>query len=320
MNSLISKGATNASHNTDINNLVRSFLLGRSKTTLEAYTQDLFQFATFVKVEGINQAAETLLMLSQGKANALALNYKLYLVNDLKLQSASVNRKLASLRSLVKLARTLGIVSWTLEVKNQEHRAYRDIAGFQTKDLQKIFDFLHGKNDQKSIRDLAIMRVLFDLGLRRNEVCSLNVEDLDLQTGKIWILGKGHTQRESLKLPELTKAAIQAWLDNRRSFDGALFFRLDKASDGESKRLTGTGLYSIIKNLGSKVGLKTITVHKMRHSAITNCCQVIREENLGLETVLKFSRHRSLNTALLYFDHLDGKQGQLAELVSKKIK
>lgn len=320
MNNLLPKGVINANFSTDINNLVCSFLSGRKTSTISAYRQDLHEFCRFLKVQEINKSAEILLSLSLGEANALALKYKIYLVDILRLQSATVNRRLAAVRSLVKLARTLGIVSWNLEIKNQEHRAYRDVSGLQAKDLQKIFESLQNKDDPKSIRDLAIMRLLLDLGLRRNEVISLDLEDLDFQSDKIWILGKGHSQKEVLQLPDLTKKTIQAWINIRGSFPGALFFRLDKASSGKMKRLTGTGLYSIVKYLGAEVGLKSITVHKLRHSAISNCCEVIRENGLRIESVLKFSRHKNLNTALIYFDFLENQQGQLADLVSKKIK
>lgn len=194
MNNLLPKGVINANFSTDINNLVCSFLSGRKTSTISAYRQDLHEFCRFLKVQEINKSAEILLSLSLGEANALALKYKIYLVDILRLQSATVNRRLAAVRSLVKLARTLGIVSWNLEIKNQEHRAYRDVSGLQAKDLQKIFESLQNKDDPKSIRDLAIMRLLLDLGLRRNEVISLDLEDLDFQSDKIWILGKGHSR------------------------------------------------------------------------------------------------------------------------------
>jgi ribonuclease I len=46
-----------------------------------------------------------------------------------RLQAATINRRLAALRSLVKLATTLGLVSWTLAVENLKAQAYRDTRG-----------------------------------------------------------------------------------------------------------------------------------------------------------------------------------------------
>jgi integrase/recombinase XerC len=46
-----------------------------------------------------------------------------------RLQAATINRRLAALRSLVKLTNTLGLVSWTLAVENVKAQAYRDTRG-----------------------------------------------------------------------------------------------------------------------------------------------------------------------------------------------
>ena len=83
-----------------VDDLVRAFLAGRKKTTIEAYSRDLQDFARFLQMENANEAATALLALSPGQANALALRFKAYLVDELKLQSSTINRKLSALRSL----------------------------------------------------------------------------------------------------------------------------------------------------------------------------------------------------------------------------
>lgn len=298
--------------------LVEEFLKGRKQTTIKAYKEDLSSFSRFVGVTSIAEAAKALLSRPHGEANLLGLKYKNSLIES-KLQSATVNRKLSALRSLVKFARILGIVSYELEVENQENQAYRDVKGVGSEGIKKIFQFLEGKIDQKSIRDLALLRMLFDLGLRRQEVCLIELKDLNLEQFTLAILGKARNQKELLTVPAQTIETIKNWLLIRGNEDGPLFYRLDKGSDGCRRRLSGTGLYTIIKELGRKVGIEKMTVHKIRHSAISTCCEAIAENKLGIETLLKFSRHKSLNTALIYMDHLDDKQGQLAELVSKKV-
>ncbi len=49
---------------------------------------------------------------------------------------------------------------------------------------------------------MAILRCLYDLGLRRAEVVRLDLEDLDLAGGTVGILGKGRTQKMKLTLPQ----------------------------------------------------------------------------------------------------------------------
>src|SRR5436190_18074487 len=86
--------------------LFAAFLAGRSPQTLRAYRADLADFARFAGGEGPEDAAGLLLARGQGGANELALAYKAHL-QARGLAPASVNRRLAALRSLVKLARTL---------------------------------------------------------------------------------------------------------------------------------------------------------------------------------------------------------------------
>lgn len=303
----------------NVSSLINSFLSGRKETTRKAYSQDLADFTNYVKATDINEAASYLLGMPQGQANLLILNYKNYLINDKKLSSATVNRRLAAIRSLTQLARTLGLITWNLEIENQKNQAYRDTKGIELKEVNKIISYLKSRNDLKSIRDLAIFRLLFDLGLRRNEVCAIDSEDISVSKSTVKILSKGKYEKEELNLPATTLEAIQNWISIRSNTTEALFYRLDKASSSTLKRLTGSGLYVIITELGAKLGLHNLSVHKLRHSAITACCEVIKDHNLGLETLVKFSRHSSLNTALLYMDHLDDKQKTLSDLVSKKV-
>ena len=69
-----------------------------------AYRADLEDFRASVGVANIGEAAGQLLSVSHGEANAAALAYKAHLV-DRGLQAATINRRLAALRSLVKLAK-----------------------------------------------------------------------------------------------------------------------------------------------------------------------------------------------------------------------
>ena len=66
--------------------------------------------------KSIDDASKILLSRGQGDANALALAYKTHLIEQ-GLQAATVNRRLAALRSVVKLARTLGLTLYTLSVE-----------------------------------------------------------------------------------------------------------------------------------------------------------------------------------------------------------
>ena len=69
--------------------------------------------------------------------------------------------------------------------------------------------------DAKGLRDGALLRLLFDLGLRRSEVVRLDLADWDRQAGTVAVLGKGRTAKVLLTLPLPTRIALEAWLSLR---------------------------------------------------------------------------------------------------------
>src|SRR5437764_15154787 len=96
--------------------LVEAFLAGRSPRTLRAYRQDLEDFTRWSGADSPEEAARLLLASGHGQAHEVALSYRTHLLEP-GLAPATVNRRLAALRSLVKLARTLGMVGWSLDVE-----------------------------------------------------------------------------------------------------------------------------------------------------------------------------------------------------------
>ncbi|MEW5804614.1 MAG: site-specific integrase, partial [bacterium] len=108
--------------------LIASFLRGRNVRTAQGYERDLTDFAGWLNAADIEGAAKSLLEGGQGEANRLALDYRAALI-DRGLSPATINRRLSTLRSLVKLARTLGLIFWTLDVENIRAAPYRDIRG-----------------------------------------------------------------------------------------------------------------------------------------------------------------------------------------------
>ena len=101
--------------------LVNAFLDGLAPTTISAYRRDLEDFRMFVGAENLAAAAERLLSTGLGEANVLALAYRADLIRGGR-APATINRRLSSLRALVALARTVGLVPWRLEVKSLKPR------------------------------------------------------------------------------------------------------------------------------------------------------------------------------------------------------
>jgi integrase/recombinase XerC len=291
--------------------LVSAFLEGRTKGTRKAYQHDLQDFMAFVGASSLEEAAKLLLSCDQGQANALALSYRARLL-ELELASATINRRLAALRSLVKLGRIVGLCSFTLEVESLPAEALRDARGPGRDGVARMLKALEARQDKKAKRDLALLRLLYDLALRRTEVTSLDKEHVDLAQNTLSVLGKGRRSRQLLTLPPRTKDALSAWLRVRGDEPGPLFVALDPNTYGD--RLSGNGLYKMVQELGKKEGLK-VRPHGLRHAAITDALDATGG---NLRAVQKFSRHKDPKMLLIYDDARQDFQGEVAKLVSKR--
>ncbi len=300
----------------DVRELLDSFFSGKSEKTIEAYSKDFKNFRNFMKVESEREAVCIFLSKSPGEANALALQYRKDLLEKGR-QASTVNRRLAALRSLSAMARTVGMISWKLEIKNQKTEAYRDTRGPGIDNFAKILSLTEERGDVKGIRDKAILRLLFDLGLRRGEVVALDVADLDFERKTIQVMGKGRTQKTELSLPGPTITALSGWLKVRGDMPGPLFLRLDRAKKGAT-RITGRSIYLLVHALGEKIGVN-IRPHGIRHSAVTEAIKKAQKNGIDLEEVLDFSRHRDVKTLLVYRDRERNVQGKLSELISESV-
>jgi integrase/recombinase XerC len=288
------------------------FFAGLKPNTLRTYRQALSDFAEFVGVGEGEQAAGVLVSGGHGEANHLALAFRANMV-ERGLSANTINNRLAALRSLAKLARTLGLIGWSIDVGNVKARPYRDTTGCGAAGYRRLLDHLDGRGDPKSVRDRAIVRLLFERALRRGEVASLDVGHLDLDAATISVLGKGNTDRESLTLPEPTRRALADWLAIRGSEPGALFTNLDRARKG-SGRLSGAGIWSLITTLGEATG-QTVRPHGLRHAAITTALDATHGD---LRSVQRFSRHAKVDTVVIYDDSRRDLGGDVAKLIAQE--
>jgi len=296
--------------------LLNAFLSGKSPKTIEAYRHDLEDFQRFLEARDMDHVARIFLSSGLHKANHLALKYKTFLVEEKRLQPTTVNRKLAALRSLTDMAYTLGMINWKVRVKNQKIVSpIRDTRGPGKTGVQKIREEISKRTDPKGLRDKAIIHLLYDLALRRSEVVGLDLDDVDVDQGTLRILGKGRLQKETLSLPTRTLKVLKDWIEARGDSQGPLFVNFHHNANLNGKRLTPDGLYYIVKHLGTKTGQK-VRPHGLRHTSISEAVRKTQAIGMDVTKVLKFSRHKNLNTLQVYIDGVEGAQGEIAELVA----
>jgi integrase/recombinase XerC len=253
-----------------IRSLVTSFLNDKSRSTLIAYQRDLKVFSIFLAVETVEEALLILFSSDHGRANFLILKYKSYL-KEKDLQPTTINRRLSAIRSVVGLANLVGFISWKLQIKNETVHSYRDTRGPGKRIFMLMLKECENQKPPIGIRNAAILRLLYDLALRRGEVAKLDIEDLDFGEKRLSILGKGRTQNEYLTLPEPTILVLKNWLNIYPRSSGPLFVNFSR-SRSSNERLSPTGIYKIVSQIGQRLGLK-IRPHGLRHTAITEACK-----------------------------------------------
>lgn len=297
-----------------VRDLIQAFLSGRSKRTIEAYSHDLADFTAFLGLPSVTAAANDLLSHGGGEANHCVLKYRIHLI-ERELSPATINRRLAAIRSLVRLANILGLVSWKVQIEGVKSQAYRDTKGPGRQAFIAMLDLARHGKEPKATRDQLILRLLHDVALRASEVANLDLEDFDAASGTLWVLGKGRTQKEKLTLPEPVLACMGKWLEIRGREKGPLITHFGRVNKGG--RISRAGIHHVVRSLGEQVGVKAWP-HGLRHTGITQACIVAQQNGFALEEVLDFSRHsrRSIATLMVYRDRQRNVQGKLASLVS----
>lgn len=274
----------------------------RSPNTRRAYAKDLKDFfGTIANSDPTPELVSQFLRLDRFSAIALVVRYKAQLI-ERGLAEATVNRRLAAIKSLVKLARRLGKCEFTLEdVEGERVKAYRDTTGIDTQSFKKMLA-VPDRDTLKGKRDYALLLLLWSNGLRRSEASQATIKDFEPHDQRLWILGKGRgSQKESVDLNKGTTEALLDWLQSRPSIDvnAPLFISLSHWQHGHA--LTGKSIYLIIRQCAEAAGInKRISPHRIRHSAIT---ALLDANNGNTRQAQSFSRHSSADILRKYDDN-----------------
>lgn len=177
----------------------------------------------------------------------------------------------------------------------------RQIEIIEYNDLERLLNAPCG-NDLKSLRDKAILEILFSTGLRISELCGLN-RYFDLNRGEISVRGKGGKIRVVF-LSERAKTAIKNYLNKRADAEEALFISLTKSKNSKIiGRIIPRTIQRLIDFYGRKAGIsKKIHPHQIRHNFATD----LLINGADLKAVQELLGHASVSTTQIY-THLTNK-------------
>ncbi|MEN3325140.1 site-specific tyrosine recombinase XerD [Mariniflexile soesokkakense] len=160
-------------------------------------------------------------------------------------------------------------------------------------------------------RNRAMLETLYGCGLRVSELINLKISDLFFDEGFIKVTGKGNKQRFvpiiniTQKYINIYRSDIRNHLAIKNGFEDTLFL------NRRGKQLTRAMVFTIIKQLAEKIGLKkSISPHTFRHSFATHLLQ----NNADLRSIQLMLGHESITTTEIYV-HLD--KSHLAKVVEK---
>ncbi len=150
-------------------------------------------------------------------------------------------------------------------------------------------------------RNRTILETLYSCGLRVSELTTLQLSDLFFDEGFIRVIGKGNKQRfvpiniHTQKYIELYKTTIRTHITVQKGFEDTVFL------NRRGKNLSRVMIFTIIKNLAIKIGLKKrISPHTFRHSFATH----LLERGADLRAIQQMLGHESITTTEIYM-HLD---------------
>jgi integrase/recombinase XerC len=285
-----------------------------SANTKRTYASALNDFFTQLTGSSANpQQIQEFLNLSQFEAVGVVLKYKGLLL-DLGLAPSTINTRLSAVKSLANHARKLGQCGFTLQDVTHVHaEKYRDTSGVGVEAYRSILQEVD-RSSLKGKRDYAILRLLWDNALRRGELVATNIGDF--RDEKLWIIGKGKTQRQSIDLAPQTLAALEEWVAVRGGqVNEPIFIALDARSYG--KRLSGRSVARVVDWVATDAGVsKHLSPHGVRHSAIT---AALDATNGDVRTVQRLSRHSRLDTLIIYDDNRKGLQGKASNILANLV-
>ena len=146
------------------------------------------------------------------------------------------------------------------------------------------------------LRNLAVMRIMSNVGLRSSEAVNLQVKDIDWVSGKITIRqGKGNKDR-ALWMGENDLELLKRWRERRPIESPHLFTTL------KGGPLSDRYLRTMVKRYATKAGIdKDIHPHTLRHTFATD----LYRETKNIRMVQKALGHSDLSTTMIYTHIVD---------------
>ncbi|MBN2598572.1 site-specific tyrosine recombinase XerD [Labilibaculum sp. A4] len=264
-----------------------------SKNSVDAYINDITKLTTFFREKNMEVAPEEVIL--QHLKDFVAW------INDAGTSPRTQARVISGIKAFFKYLLLEEIIEKNPTALLEAPKIGRKLPDTLTTEEIDVLVKAVDMNKAEGQRNRAILETLYSCGLRVSELIDLRVSNLHFRMGFIKIHGKGNKER-LIPIGKKAKKEIKIYL---KSYRGKL--NIDKDSEDilflnrRGRKLSRVMIFTIIKNLSKKVGLKkNVSPHTFRHSFASH----LVEGGADLRAVQEMLGHESILTTEIY-THLD---------------
>ena len=296
---------------TDITALQEETLLNlkssKALNTLRAYKSDFNDFGLFCVKNGFKS------LPTDPKIVSLYLTY----LSTKEAKMSTLKRRLVSIGVIHKLkghyldTKHPSIIENIMGIKRRKGSIQKGKKPILIKDLKIIIDVIDQQNREeiKKLRDRSIILIGFSGGFRRNEIVSLDYDDLDFVPEGLKINIKrsktdqfGEGSKKALPYFDNSQycpvVSLKKWIDITKINSGSLFRRFSKGSRLTEKRLTDQTVALLIKEYLQLAGMdsKNYSGHSLRSGFATSAAEAGAEER----SIMAMTGHKSTEMVRRY--------------------
>lgn len=263
---------------------------GMAANTVEAYVSDAGTLMGFLEDQALSD-----LTASEQDFHAF-----LCTLREMGIGARSQARMLSGIRSYYKYLRLTGAIDADPTALLESPRLGRHLPEvLSTAEIDAMIAAIPEEKEE-SLRNHAIMEMLYGSGLRVSELTDARLSRLSFDDGCLIVEGKGSKQR-IVPVSPLAAELIKEYLPQRRSLDVKADSQDIIFLNRRGGRLSRVMVFYIIKQLAEAAGVKKkVSPHTLRHSFATH----LLEGGASLRVIQELLGHESLETTQIYV-HLD---------------
>lgn len=259
-----------------------------SDQTIVSYGTDLAEFERFFESlhEGITWTSVD---------ESVVREWMIYLLDEQKMKSASVNRKLSALRSFYHYLIKIGELKVNPMTRITGPKKEKVLPVFiREKEMDRLIDLLEGDKSYEGVLNKMVVLMLYLTGIRRAELLGMEDKDIDFIGKQVKVTGKRSKQR-IIPFGKELEDCMREYLESRFNEFGRGFEKF--FIDTKGKHLSENKVEKIVKENLSKVTTQPKrSPHVLRHTFAT----AMLNHEADLTSIQKLLGHASLNATQIY--------------------